>query len=248
MEASEDFQQLALRFTDPIQFDYEVIRKVVLADETIQQRSRETGVDRTTVAEKARRFVQQGMLGLIDRRLGLKQSRQPYADVVAGYILYLKQLCPALHDREIARIVERKFGCKTNHHTVRLFLRRHPIPVQLPLPIPRFHRFDDAYQARWTVVRLFYEGWHQQSIATYLGLSRQHVWTIVEHFKQDGFAGLEEQRTRPPHHPGNQLTLPFIKTCGEKSSTHRTGEERCVGRVLGSSERPTASRQTAGRR
>jgi hypothetical protein len=66
MEASEDFQQLALRFTDPIQFDYEVIREVVLADETILQRSRATGVDRATIAEKARRFVQTGMLGLID--------------------------------------------------------------------------------------------------------------------------------------------------------------------------------------
>jgi hypothetical protein len=158
MEASEDFQQLALRFTDPIQFDYEVIREVVLADETIQQRSRVTGIDRATVAEKARRFVQQGMLGLIDRRRGPKQGRQPYPDVVAGYIVYLKHLCPALHDREIARIVERKYGCRTNHHTVRLFLRRHPIPVQLPLPITRFHTFEDAYQARWTVVRLFYCG------------------------------------------------------------------------------------------
>jgi len=27
----------------------------------------------------------------------------------------------------------------------------------------------------------------------------------------DGFAGLEEQRARPPQHPGNQLTLPFLK-------------------------------------
>jgi hypothetical protein len=211
MAMSEDFQPLALRFRDPIQHDYEVIRDIVLHDETVRRRSRVTGVDRATVAEKARRFVQAGMRGLIDQRPGLNESRRAYPAVAAGYILCLKQLYPDIHDREIARIVARKYGYRTDHHKVRRFLARHPIPVQLPLPIPRFHHFDDAYQARWTVVRLYYEGWHQKSIAGHLGLSRQHVWHIVESFKRDGFAGLEEQRTRPASHPANQLTLPFLK-------------------------------------
>lgn len=57
MEASEDFHQLALRFTDPIQQDYEVIRPIMLADETVRERSRVTGVNRATVADKACRFV-----------------------------------------------------------------------------------------------------------------------------------------------------------------------------------------------
>jgi hypothetical protein len=58
---------------------------------------------------------------------------------------------------------------------------------------------------------MYYEGWHMQSIAACLQLSRQHVWNIITAFEQDGFAGLEDQRTRPPDHPANQLTLPFLK-------------------------------------
>ncbi len=58
MPASKRFQQLALRFTDPVQYEYEVIRGLFVADETITERSRETGSDRATVAEKARRFLQ----------------------------------------------------------------------------------------------------------------------------------------------------------------------------------------------
>jgi hypothetical protein len=154
MSTSESFQQLVLRFTDPIQHDYEVIRGVVLADETIAERSRITGVDRDTVSEKARRFVQHGMFGLVDRRTTTEKGRHQYPDVVAGYILYLKQLYPGIHYREIARIIERKYGHKTHHPTVKRFLDRHPIPVQLPLPVTRFHQFEDAYQARWTVVRM----------------------------------------------------------------------------------------------
>ena len=38
MFTSESFQQLAMRFTDPVQHDYEVIRGIMLADETIAER------------------------------------------------------------------------------------------------------------------------------------------------------------------------------------------------------------------
>jgi len=67
---------------------------------------------------------------------------------VANYILYLKQLYPPVAYREIVRIVSRKFGYKTNHHTVKSFLTRHPIPMQLAFVLEAFHEFEDAYQAR----------------------------------------------------------------------------------------------------
>ena len=232
MSAAEGFQQLALRFTDPIQHDYEVIRGIMLADETVAERSRMTGVDRDTVSEKARRFVQHGMFGLVDRRTTSGGSRHHYPDVVAGYILYLKQLHPGIHYREIARIIERKYGHKTHHLTVKRFLDHNPILVQLPLPVTRFHQFEDAYQARWTVVRMYYEGWHRQSIATCLQLSRKHVWHILQAFERDGFAGLEDQRTRPTDHPENQLSLPFLKEVLDIQEEHpRAGRFRVRGIV-----------------
>ena len=68
MGASEEFQQLKLRFRDPIQHDYEVIRPIVLFAERVSERSRTTEIAYHVVAEKARRFVQEGMLGLQDQR------------------------------------------------------------------------------------------------------------------------------------------------------------------------------------
>jgi putative transposase len=44
-----------------------------------------------------------------------------------------------------------------------------------------------------------------------LRLSRKHVAHLIAAFEQDGFAGLEDARTRPPAHPANQLTLPFLQ-------------------------------------
>jgi hypothetical protein len=79
---------LRLHFTDPIQHDYEVIRPIVLFAEPVAERSRETDIERTTVGEKARRFVTAGMLGLVDRRTtssGRKGHTYPAA--IANYIL-----------------------------------------------------------------------------------------------------------------------------------------------------------------
>jgi hypothetical protein len=55
MDTNEPFAQLQLRFIDPIQYDYEVIRPVVLFSQPVTDRSDETEMPRTTVREKARR-------------------------------------------------------------------------------------------------------------------------------------------------------------------------------------------------
>lgn len=44
MDTQENFTQLTLRFTDPIQYDYEVIRPIVLFAQSVNSRSQETEV------------------------------------------------------------------------------------------------------------------------------------------------------------------------------------------------------------
>jgi transposase InsO family protein/transposase len=194
-----------------MQHDYEAIRPLLFGDTTLSQRSEETAIPSSTLSDYARRFLEHGMDGLRDRRTTpTAGADHPFPDEVAAHILYLKQVYPPMAYREIVRIVQRKFGYHTNHHTVKRFLDRHAPPVQLALDFPTFHDFEDAYRARWTVVRLFYEGWSKQSIAGYLKLTRAHVYRILDAFAADGFAGLEDQRTRPATHPANQLSLPFF--------------------------------------
>ncbi|MGD2050367.1 MAG: hypothetical protein PVH03_12760 [Chloroflexota bacterium] len=93
MDIKEDFTQLRLRLTEPVQHDYEVIRPVVLFAHSANSRSRETEVPRTTVREKAKQFVIDGMLGLVDQRATAAGNREiGFPDPVARYILYLKHL------------------------------------------------------------------------------------------------------------------------------------------------------------
>lgn len=248
MSAQEEFEHIRRQFVDPIQHDYEVIRPIVLFAETAAERSRQTGVERTVVGDKARRFVIEGMLGLLDGRVAAGRKGQSYPEAIAGYIVYLKQLYPPIHLREIARILRRKFGYKTNHHTLKKFLEPYDTPMQLELDLTTFAAFADAYQARWTVVRMAYEGWNKKSIADCLKLSRAHVYTILEAFARDGFAGLEDQRTRPPQHPANQLSLPLFKEVLDLQHEYpRAGRFRIHGLLGKQHEEPPPSERTVGR-
>lgn len=67
MSSATEFSQLRLKFIDPIQHNYEAIRPIVLFDESVSERSQQTGLERRRIGEKAQRFVQQGMLGLVDQ-------------------------------------------------------------------------------------------------------------------------------------------------------------------------------------
>jgi len=229
----EDFAQYQLRFGDDIQHDYEVIRPIVLFAETMAERSRQTGIEPTVVGAKARRFAMDGMLGLVDQRLvNPGRKGHVYPEAVAAHILYLKQLYPSIHDREIVRIVQRKFGSKPNHHTGKHVLERFALPVQLDLNLLAFADFADAYQARWTVVRMWYEGGNKQSMAGCLQMARSHVYAIIAAFERDGFEGLEDHRTRPPLIPTTSGHAHFSKTCW---TCNRSTRVRDVFACMGSS-------------
>jgi transposase InsO family protein len=249
VSAQEDFEQIRLQFVDPIQHDYEVIRPIVLFGDTAAERSRQTGVERTVVGDKARRFVLEGMEGLRDRRTQARDPQDPvYPEAIAGYIVSLKQLYPPIHLREIERILLRKFGYQTNHHTLKRFLAPYDTPIQLELALNTFSSYRDAYHARWRVVRMASEGWNKKSIADCLKLSRTHVYTILEAFERDGFEGLEDQRRRPPDHPANQLSLPFFKAVLDLQHEYpRAGRFRIHGLLEQQRQEPPPSERTVGR-
>jgi transposase InsO family protein len=92
------------------------------------------------------------------------------------------------------------------------------------------------------------EGWNKKSIADCLKLSRSHVYTILEAFERDGFAGLEDQRTRPPQHPENQLSLPLFKEVLDLQQAYpRAGRFRIHGLLAQQREEPPPSERTIGR-
>jgi hypothetical protein len=108
--------------------------------------------------------------------------------------------------------------------------------------------FGDADEARWPVVRMAQEGWDKKSIADCLKLSRAHVYRILDAFEKEDFEGLEDHRTRPPHHPDNQLHLPFLKAVLDLQHEYpRAGRVRLYGLLEQQRDEPLPSERTVGR-
>jgi hypothetical protein len=79
-------------------------------------------MERTTVGDKARRFVLDGMAGLRDRRTAARGPQEPgYPEAIAGYLISLKPLYPPMHLRDMERMVLRQCAYKTNQHTLKRF-------------------------------------------------------------------------------------------------------------------------------
>jgi transposase InsO family protein len=127
-------------------------------------------------------------------------------------------------------------------------LQPYETPLQLELDLTTVSSFDDAYEARWTVVRMAQEGWDKTSIADCLKVSRSHVYKILDAFEKEGFDGLEDPRTRSPHHPDNQLSLPFFKEVLDLQHEYpRAGRFRIHGLLGQQREEPPPSGPTLGR-
>src|SRR5215475_3414233 len=184
MDALPDFDQLQLRFVDQVQWRYDLIRPVILLENrTAAQRAEETHPHPETVRRIARRFQQQGTLGLWPEHteISTPSRGKPVPDAVVEELARLKALYTGFGYRELARILLHK----------------------------THYRHDDRYQARLQVVKLYYQGWSKRSISHYMQVSHPTVDLWIRRFEAEHFAGLED-KSRVPHTTPRQVWLPLM--------------------------------------
>jgi len=178
-----DFGQFRLLFADPAQERYEVARPLLLGQPlTAVERAQQTQKHPQTVRRYVRRFEEHGLRGLFDDEPGLVPHCGTISEAVRREVLRLKTLYPPLHLRETANIIYATMGARIDYKTVQRIVERHPIAQQPRLPLPKFHDYKDPYQARLEVIKLYYRGWNIRSISGFLGVSRQHIYNLLERF------------------------------------------------------------------
>jgi hypothetical protein len=139
MTPTEEFGQLRLKFTDPIQDGYEIIRPIVLFDETVSERSRQTGLERRRIGEKAKSFVHKGMLGLVDERTETSKGQvHEYPEAVAEYIFYLKQLYPPIITVKLCASLSENMGIRLITTPLKTFWSDIRSPFNSSLSSPTF--------------------------------------------------------------------------------------------------------------
>lgn len=94
-------------------------------------------------------------------------------------IVDLRVELPAMSFREIAEICEVRFDRRPSHNSVKLVLASGPPPS---ITTRRYQTWDhilEPAERRLAVVRLYAEGWSVASIAEYLAVSKQTVYTTL---------------------------------------------------------------------
>lgn len=182
---TEDWMQLELRFTWTEQRRYETIRPVVLFGKSAEERALETGEPIRTIYRNLQRFTTKGMTGLLEPDQPPKSRALPQA--VRELIIELKAEHPGLRFNEIARICAVRLNYHPSPHTVKRIVKESPPLLLKSRRFPRFHEMeDDPAKRRAIIVRLFFEGWTQASIAAYLETSRKTVRLTLARWKEEG--------------------------------------------------------------
>ena len=159
------------------------------------QREKETGEPRPTLERKADVFDEQGMVSLFASR-PRKQPQETARSLppdMRQLIVDLRVEMPNMSIREIAEICDTRFHRRPSHHSIKIVLASGPPPSIQMRRFPLFDDTPDPAQRRHNIVQLHAEGWSVASIAEYLGVSKQTVYTTLKRWWQEGVKGLDEE-------------------------------------------------------
>jgi len=187
--ATDDWDDLQLRLRWPAQYDYEVIRPVVLFGLPVAARADQTGVSQRTIARQADRFEAEGLAALLHN----EPPQQRLSDEMRQALRDLKAEYASFGLRELATICEVRFDRRVSHHTVASVLAQAPLPTPATRRFAPYHQLPTAQERRLAVVRLHIEGWSVTSIANYLETSRPTVYTVLQRWATEDFAGLPDK-------------------------------------------------------
>jgi putative transposase len=183
--ATDVWDDLQLRLKWPEQYDYEVIRPVVLFGLPVADRAEQTGVGQRTIARHADRFEAEGFAALLH-----DPAPPRLAEDVREALRALKAEYAGFGLRELAVICDVRFGRRLSHHTVARVLAEAPLTPPASRRFPPYHGMAAAAERRLAVVRLHVEGWSVQSIAGYLQTTRRTIYKVLQRWASEDFAGL----------------------------------------------------------
>lgn len=221
MEQLPAFDQLLLRFRDPVQRRYEIIRPVLLDECTAAERAAHTHLHPDTIGKLKRRFEQQGMLGLFPAHIAIR-SRERRRQVPAAAVeelQRLKSLYDGFHYRELGRIIYYKTGDQLDHKTIKRLWQQLPLPSPSSLPRLDYHSYAARSQARAQVITLYCPGWSKISISRFLQVSRPTVREWIHRFEPEDLTSLED-KSRAPKAPARKAWLPLMITVYHLQKRH----------------------------
>ncbi len=228
LEAMRQWLDTDRRCQWPEQKRYEVLRSVVLYGQSPAERALETGVPRSSLYERVKRFRQLGMISLFTDVATAQRPRTPSLPPdMRQFIVDLKAEYPPFRPNEIATICGRVFERRPSPHTVQRVLADGPPPARTVRRFPLYHEMTPE-AAKRAVITLHVDGWNGKCIGAYLGTSRQTVHTILRRWVEEGWLVLDEKARGPK--PGfRAVDFPTMAQIKKLQENPRLGAFRMHG-------------------
>jgi transposase len=188
---TDTWEQLEIRFTDPTQRTYELIRPVVLFGQSPSERAQETTTSERTLYRHLERFAVHGMSGLDPERPVAPSNTLPPG--LRHLIVELKAEHPPLRINEIMTICYVRTGRRPDAKTVKRVLTDTPLPFRATRRYLPYHEIAEPAERRKAVIRLHAEGWTNTAIAEYLRVSRKTVQRTLQRWITEGVRGLPDK-------------------------------------------------------
>ena len=221
---TDEWQQLELLVEDPEQRAYEVMRTCVLFGQSPTERARQTNVPARSLYRQVERFDQIGMLSLFAPVVE-RAHRPTLSPRLRQLIVDLKAEYPAFHPREIAAICYVAEGRRPSPHTIQRVLADGPLPTRVGRRSPPYHEIAEPAQRRLALVRLHAEGWRVSTIAAYMGVSRQTVYSTLRRWIAEEFAGMPD-KSRAPKNPQRKVDLVAMREITRRQENPALGAWR----------------------
>jgi transposase len=228
-ERTDDWQKIQQYTLWPEQKAYELLRPVVLFNESTAERAKETGIAERSMYRKVAQFEEQGMASLFSKE-GSDSERDKSRGLppdMRQLIVDLKAEHPGFRPNEMATICFLHFGRRPSHHTVQRVLADGPRPSMTARRFPPYGEIPDPFERRKAVITLHAEGWSVSMIAEYMQTTRPRVYDILHRFATEGYAGLED-KSRAPHNPARKVTLRDMNEVKKLASNPDLGAYRVM--------------------
>jgi putative transposase len=228
-ERTDDWQKIQQYTLWPEQKVYELLRPVVLFNESATERARETGAAERSVRRKAGQFEEHGMASLFEQAPPESEhdkSRSLPPDM-RQLIVDLKAEHPGFRPNEMATICFLRFGRRPSSRTIQRVLADGPLPSIPARRFPPYAQIAEPFERRKVVIILHAEGWSVSTIAAYMQTTRDTVYDILHRFATEGYAGLDD-KSRAPHNPARKVTMRDINEVKKLASNPDLGAYRVM--------------------
>jgi transposase len=170
-------------YRDEAHLKYEIIRPVLLKQNTKENRAQELNLHEKTLEKYLRLFHNKGYLALLDQRHGPSKRKGELSDAQKAHIILLHLAYSGFSSWELATVVGKEHNRTIDYKTVLSILKQYEelfaysqseeVIEHLLVRFRQYHEYTPIVAGRYHIIELIESGWKVSTICEIRGNSRE---------------------------------------------------------------------------